>query len=100
MQDFNLTAMSTDELDRLISDATRERQIRREPEEGLTTVDGLRGQDVSDPDHGAITTPTPHQVRDYATEGLEPGARVVGNRVIDADEAAETDIEKAARRIV
>ncbi|MDZ7871803.1 MAG: hypothetical protein U5N27_00605 [Rhizobium sp.] len=100
MQDFDLSAMTKDELDRLIADATRERETRSNPDERKVDADGVRGQDVNDPNHGAITTPAPHQVRDQGPKGLEPGARVEGSRVIDADEAAGTDIEHAARRVV
>lgn len=100
MQDFDLSAMTEDELDRLIADATAERRTRNAPEEHETVAGGVRGQDVNDPDHGAITTPAPHQVRDHAPGGLQPGARVEGSRVIDADEAAEADIERAARSVV
>lgn len=103
MQHFDLSAMTEDELDRLIADATRERGSRHTPEENQTGKDGLRGQDVNDPDHGAITTPTPHAVRDHAPGGLRPGARVEGSTVINADETdAQPDdsIEDAARRVV
>jgi len=101
MQDFDLSAMTEDELDQLISDATRERRTRGAPEEMAETEDGVRGQDVNDPNHGAITTPAPHQVREHAVGGLQPGARVEGTEVINADEVAADDrIEDAARRVV
>lgn len=101
MQDFDLSAMTEDELDRLIADAKRERSTRSDPSERAADADGVRGQDVNDPNHGAITTPAPHQVREHGPEGLEPGARVEGSRVIGADEAEESDrIEQAARRVV
>jgi hypothetical protein len=101
MQDFDLSAMTEDELDRLIADAKRERSTRSGPFARVADADGVRGQDVNDPNHGAITTPAPHQVREHGPEGLEPGARVEGSRVIDADEAEESDrIEQAARRVV
>ncbi|MBC2775378.1 hypothetical protein H6M51_21175 [Rhizobium sp. AQ_MP] len=100
MQDFDLSAMTEDELDRLIANATAERRTRANPDERSAAADGVRGQDVNDPDHGAITTPAPHQVREHGPEGLQPGARVEGTRVIDADDAAGADIEHAARRVV
>jgi hypothetical protein len=100
MQEFDLSAMTKDELDRLIADATRERRTRSAPDEDMAGQGGVRGQDVNDPNHGAITTPAPHQVREHAPGGLEPGARVEGSRVLDADEAVEMDIERAARRVV
>ncbi|MDH4412910.1 MAG: hypothetical protein QE484_06355 [Rhizobium sp.] len=100
MQDFDLSAMTKDALDQLIADATRERGTRSAPDERALGADGLRGQDVNDPNHGAITTPAPHQLREHGADGLQPGARVEGSRVIDADQAAESEIEKAARRVV
>ncbi len=101
MQHFDLTAMTEDELDRLISDASRERETRSAPGEDARVDGGVRGQDVNDPNHGAITTPAPHQVREHGAEGLQPGARVEGTQVIDADEAQSRDrIEDAARRVV
>lgn len=101
MQDFDLSAMTADELDRLIADATAERRTRETPEERSADADGVRGQDVNDPNHGAITTPAPHQVRDREPGGLEPGARVEGTRVIDADEVDRQErVEAAARRVI
>lgn len=101
MQEFDLTAMTEDELDRLIADASRERRTRgRKPDERAADADGVRGQDVNDPNHGAITTPAPQQVREHGPEGLEPGARVEGTRVIDADDVDSDRIEQAARRVV
>lgn len=101
MQDFDLSAMTEDELDRLIADATRERRTRSAPDERMMAEGGVRGQDVNDPNHGAITTPAPHQVREHAPGGLQPGARVEGTTVIDADEVGSSDrIEEAARRVV
>lgn len=103
MQNFDLSAMSANELDRLITDATRERGGRHAPEENTAGAGGVRGQDVNDPDHGAITTPTPHAVRDEAPTGLRPGARVEGTTVKDADEVdtpSSEKIEDAARRVV
>ncbi|PLK69658.1 hypothetical protein C0V73_19380 [Rhizobium sp. TH135] len=101
MQDFDLSAMTADELDQLIADATRERETRNAPGEHARTEDGVKGQDVNDPNHGAITTPSPHQVRDVGFDGLQPGARVEGTRVIDADEVSSAErIEQAARRVV
>lgn len=101
MQDFDLSAMTEDELDQLIANATRERRTRSNPDERAADENGVRGQDVNDPNHGAITTPAPHQVRDHGPEGLTPGARVEGTRVIDADEVDDAGrIEQAARRVV
>jgi hypothetical protein len=101
MQDFDLSAMTEDELDRLIANATRERETRNAPDERMRAEGGVAGQDVNDPNHGAITTPAPHQVREHAPRGLAPGARVVGTTVIDTDEAGSAEtIEQAARRVV
>ena len=36
---------------------------------------------VHDPDHGVITTPTPHQVRAHGDQGLPLGARVEGSTI-------------------
>ncbi len=101
MQEFDLSAMTRHELDRLIADASRERETRSAPGECAADENGVRGQDVNDPNHGAITTPAPHQVRQHGPDGLEPGARVQGHRVIDADAVEHDDrIEQAARRVV
>ncbi len=102
MQGFDLSAMTEDELDQLIAAATRERGTRSAARhEGVLTEGGVRGQDVNDPNHGAITTPTPHHVREHAPDGLKPGARVEGTEVIDADDTGlHARIEEAARRLV
>jgi hypothetical protein len=100
MQDFDLSAMTGDELDRLITDARRERETRGGLAEGAPVHNGTRGQDVNDPNHGVITTPAPHQVRERGPAGLQPGARVEGTRVIDADDADIDRIEQAARHVV
>ncbi|MCJ8240358.1 hypothetical protein [Peteryoungia algae] len=103
MQNFDLSTMTKDELDQLIADATSERGRREAPEEDTTGAGGVSGQDVNDPDHGAITTPTPHAVREQGPTGLKPGARVEGTTVKDADEVdtpSSGGIEDAARRVV
>jgi hypothetical protein len=63
---FDLSDFSEDELTALIEEATRLRHVRRESRdrELPTTADGSKGQDVTDPDHGAITAPTPREVKD------------------------------------
>jgi hypothetical protein len=63
---FDLSAFSDDELTTLIDEATGLRDTRRgsrERELG-TAADGSKGQDVRDPGHGVITSPTPREVKE------------------------------------
>lgn len=78
---FDLTAMSDAELDRLIDEAGQERATRNPQDDARTASGGIKGQNVHDPDHGVITTPTPHHVRDQGPKGLEVGARVEGTTI-------------------
>ncbi len=70
---FDLTDFSEDELDALIGEATSLRDSRRSDRarELPEAADGSKGQDVRDPDHGAITAPTPREVKE---EGPAHGA--------------------------
>jgi len=64
---FDLSDFSEEELTSLIDEATsRLRDNRRESRdrELPTGADGSKGQDVRDPEHGVIPTPTPHEVKD------------------------------------
>ncbi|CAN7585534.1 hypothetical protein LJR255_004244 [Pararhizobium sp. LjRoot255] len=64
---YDLSDFSEEELTSLIDEATsRLRHIRRQSRdpERSTSVDGSKGQDVADPEHGVIPTPTPHEVKD------------------------------------
>jgi len=64
---YDLSDFSEEELTSLIDEATsRLRHIRRESRdpERPTNVDGSKGQDVADPEHGVIPTPTPCEVKD------------------------------------
>lgn len=63
---FDLSDLSEEELNTLIKDATILQNARREnrERERPTETDGSKGQDVNDPDHGAIPTPTPRDVKD------------------------------------
>ncbi|WP_276118828.1 hypothetical protein [Pararhizobium qamdonense] len=65
---FDISDLSEQELTTLIDEATRLRQTRRDSREleRPTAVDGSKGQDVQDPDHGAITAPTPRSVKEEA----------------------------------
>jgi hypothetical protein len=65
-QPQDLSELSEDELTGLIDEATSMRQSKRDSRERETAVgaDGARGQDVEDPNHGAITAPTPREVRE------------------------------------
>jgi len=70
---FDLSNFSDEELASFIEEATTLRDTRRESRdrELRTGADGSKGQDVRDPDHGAIPTPTP---RDVKEEGPAHGA--------------------------
>lgn len=63
---FDLTDFSEDELTDLIDEATSLRQSRRSDRERelAPAADGSKGQDVRDPAHGAITAPTPREVKE------------------------------------
>jgi hypothetical protein len=65
---FDISDLSEQELTTLIDEATRLRQTRRDSREleRPTAADGSKGQDVQDPDHGAITAPTPRSVKEEA----------------------------------
>lgn len=101
--DIDFADYTDSDLATLITRATAERQFRAlaSERERSGETEGVRGQDVADPGHGVITTPTPHAVRDGAPGGLTPGARVEGSTVRTADEVATQErIEDAARRVV
>lgn len=70
---FDLSDLSEQELTTLIDEATRLRQTRRDSRESerTTAVDGSKGQDVEDPNHGVITAPTLRSVKE---EGPAHGA--------------------------
>ncbi|MEF0943710.1 hypothetical protein [Rhizobium sp. BR 362] len=70
---IDLSDFSDEELTSLIEEATRLRDTRRKSRDRELALgaDGSRGQDVRDPDHGAITTPTPREVKE---EGPAHGA--------------------------
>ncbi|MGY5810324.1 hypothetical protein ACXHXG_21825 [Rhizobium sp. LEGMi198b] len=72
---FDLSELSEEELTALIEEATTLRDIRRKTRdrELATGADGSRGQDVKDPDHGAITTPTPRDVKEEGPAHGAPG---------------------------
>jgi len=63
---YDLSDFSDEELNTLIEEATMLQNARRESRERErpTDKDGSKGQDVKDPDHGAIPTPTPRDVKD------------------------------------
>ncbi len=63
---FDLSDFSEEELTALIDEASRLRDALRESRdrELATGADGSKGQDVRDPDHGAIPTPTPREVKE------------------------------------
>jgi hypothetical protein len=63
-KDFDLSNFSDEELSSLIDEATSLRDARREDRDRTLSADGSKGQDVNDPDHGVIPTPTPRDVRD------------------------------------
>ncbi len=92
---FDLSALSETELTDLIEAANMERNRRRveSARERMPDENGSMGQDVNDPNHGAITTPTPHAVRDHASDD----DAVQGYR--DGERAGES-VEDAARRVV
>ena len=63
---FDLSDFSEEELTALIDEATRLRDARRESRDRELPMgtDGSKGQDVRDPDHGVIPTPTPRDVKE------------------------------------
>jgi hypothetical protein len=64
-KNFDLSDFSVEELTSLIDEATTLRDTRRSSRDRtLTDADGSKGQDVTDPDHGVIPTPTPRDVKD------------------------------------
>ncbi|MCL6708318.1 hypothetical protein M8R20_15060 [Pseudomonas sp. R2.Fl] len=62
----DLSTLSEPELTELIDEATRlrEERIAERRRERRVGPDGAMGQDVNDPDHGAIPVPTPRAVKD------------------------------------
>ncbi|WFU11273.1 hypothetical protein QA646_23010 (plasmid) [Rhizobium sp. CB3090] len=72
---IDLSDFSDEELTSLIDDATALRKARRESRdrERAMGADGSKGQDVRDPDHGAITTPTPREVKEEGPAHGAPG---------------------------
>ncbi len=93
---FDLSALSETELTDLIEAANMERNRRRveSARERMPDENGSMGQDVNDPNHGAITTPTPHAVRDHAPD--EDADQGYG----DGERDAQPRVEQAARRVV
>ncbi|MBP1861194.1 hypothetical protein [Rhizobium herbae] len=78
---FDLSDFSEDELTALIDEATRLRQTRRSSRdrELSPAADGSKGQDVRDPNHGAITAPTPREVKEEGpAHGVPHKARGTG----------------------
>ncbi|QND46099.1 hypothetical protein HB780_10500 (plasmid) [Rhizobium lusitanum] len=72
-KNFDLSVFSVEELTSLINEATTLRDTRRSSHDRkLTGADGSKEQDVHDPDHGVIPTPTPRDVKD---EGPAHGVR-------------------------
>lgn len=65
-RNFDLSGCSEKELASLIDEAQAMRQKLRDSREreGAAAADGSKGQDVHDPEHGAITAPTPREVKD------------------------------------
>ncbi|WP_426228682.1 hypothetical protein [Pararhizobium sp. DWP3-4] len=70
---FDISGLSEQELTALIDEATSLRQTLSDSREHerATAADGSKGQDVNDPNHGAITAPTPRAVKE---EGPAHGA--------------------------
>lgn len=93
---FDLSALSETELTDLIEAANMERNRRRveSARERMPDENGSMGQDVNDPNHGAITTPTPHAVRDHAPD--EDADQGYG----DGERDEQSRVEQAARRVV
>ncbi|WP_205908123.1 hypothetical protein [Rhizobium wuzhouense] len=93
---FDLSALSEAELTDLIEAANMERNRRRveSARERMPDENGSMGQDVNDPGHGAITTPTPHAVRDHAPD--EDADQGYG----DGERGSQSAVEQAARRVV
>jgi hypothetical protein len=93
---FDLSGLSEAELTDLIEAANMERNRRRvdSQRERMPDENGSMGQDVDDPNHGAITTPTPHAVRDHAVD--EDADQGYG----DGERSGKNAVEDAARRVV
>lgn len=75
---INLTDFSEDELTDLIKQAGDRRDELRESREREAGIGryGSKGQDVRDPDHGAITAPTPNEVKEDApAHGVDAAPR-------------------------
>lgn len=64
-KNFDLSNFSDEDLTSLIDEATTLRDVKRQNRDRKSIdADGAKGQDVSDPEHGVITTPTPRDVKD------------------------------------
>ncbi|QND44494.1 hypothetical protein HB780_01485 (plasmid) [Rhizobium lusitanum] len=64
-ENFDLSDFSVEELTSLIDEATTLRDTRRSSRDRKSTgADGSKAQDVHNPDHGVIPTPTPRDVKD------------------------------------
>lgn len=63
---FDLSDFSEEELTSIIEEARTLRDVRRETRDRELSIgkDGSKGQDVTDPAHGVIPTPTPRDVKD------------------------------------
>ena len=63
---FDLSDFSEEELTSIIEEARNLRDVRRETRDRELTIgkDRSKGQDVTDPEHGVIPTPTPRDVKD------------------------------------
>ena len=63
---FDLSDFSEEELTSIIEEARNLRDVRRETRDRELPKgkDGSKGQDVTDPEHGVIPTPTPRDVKD------------------------------------
>lgn len=77
MPALDLSDFSEDELSDVIDEATQRRDELRESrvrEAGIGRY-GSSGQNVRNPDHGTIPTPTPNEVEDVGpTHGVDDGA--------------------------
>lgn len=77
----NLTEFSEDELTDLIKNAgDRRDELRQSREhEAATGLYGSKGQDVRNPNHGAISAPTPNEVkRDGPAHGVTDTVQSTG----------------------
>ena len=78
MPELDLTDFSEDQLSDLIDDATHRRDELRESREREASLGryGSDGQDVRNPDHGAIPAPTPNEVEDVGpAHGVDTSTR-------------------------